>query len=305
MSGDDENMYEECVRLFECALLENNECVQEVLLKNFLESSPLYNLYVEYVKKTTPSLFLTLPKVNSIIQCLTRNGLDINMDGYVWEEGNVAPVHYYKSIFNCFLRFDEETSLQEIQRGRDFLLLVMITNPLLAKNKIIRNSNPQEDGNPILFLIFKKVIKFQIQKNEESHDPLFDKKSLDFLTRLCQVPGLDLELMNSNGQNLLEIVQEYKIRTMTMRENPFLDQVIDLVRSSRGKSLGIYDFRYPEIPEMWHQESVKRVIRPRLPRSSSSSSFTLPIIGEKRKIREGEIEEDGRKRVEEFFAYFL
>jgi hypothetical protein len=322
----EENLYEECIRLFQCALLENNECVQEVMLKNFRESSPLYNLYVEFVKKTTPSLSLTLQKVNSIIQCLTKNGLDINMDGYVWEEGNVAPVHYYKSIFNCFLRFNEESSLQEIQRGREFLLLVMLTNPLLAKNKIIRNSDPQENGNPILFLIFKKVIKFQIQLFDDlfddesremfTRDPLFDtfdKKSLDFLNRLCQVQGLDLELMNSNGQNLLEMVQEFKIRTMSMRENPFLDKVIDLVRealSRKTSSVSDYNVGYrlttiPEIPEMWQESrpAVRRVripeIRQRPPRSSisspfssspfssssSSSSFTLPIIGEKRRVR--------------------
>jgi hypothetical protein len=145
---------------------------------------------------------------------------------------------------------------------------------------------------------------------------------------------------------------------MTMRENPFLDKVIDLVRealSRKTSSVSDYNLGYrlptiPEIPEMWQESkpAVRRVripeIRQRPPRSSisstfsssssssspfssspfsssSSSSFTLPIIGEKRRVRGftpgddetlDEFEKDEKRKrdntssfLEKFFAFFF
>lgn len=268
------------MELYECSFKKDQECIQRLMKTSFqfAGTNPYYTLFVGYIQGSLP---YTFDEVKQIIRFLFDLGFDMNEDGY---DELTDPADYYKSFMNFFLRFQEK-SITEKEKSNELFLNLLHSYPVIEKNRIVRNRNPSESGNPYLFLLCKKHV----------HDlPLLyasEGQLLDFLRRLLQVPGFDFDFVNEYGQDLLEFLQEIQAKATTASITSFPNEVIDIV-SERIFQARTLESSYNAIPSYPYSASSSSsvpsrsrvLLRPQRPSKTSSyvSSTSSTLLGEKR-----------------------
>lgn len=183
--------------LYQC----KEESMDQLLTTYFVGQCPFLNLVIGYMNG---SYSYTLDQVRVIIETLVARGADINSPGYLFL-GPDQRNSRYESLLFCLFRCRHLPTKAEHNRYNEILIMLLYNFPYLERNRLVVSNLRMYWGKSYLYMIIDQALSnYMIETvGFESEEEL-----LNFLGKILDAPNMDLDIENSDGETILQSLQE-------------------------------------------------------------------------------------------------